>query len=125
MAEKTTQTATEPSAAPPAATSTPEVPVPRRTVTLPALPLAIVGAILVALIFFGGGIAVGVAIGDHHGRVGIIQPFTGRTGPFGGQNGFGQNGFGQNGGRDDRQPGQNGGLKGGQGGRPTPAPTQG
>jgi hypothetical protein len=81
-------------------------------VTLPVLPLAIVGAIIVALVFFGGGIAVGFAIGDHPARVGVIQPFN--QGRNGGQNGFGQNG-GQNG------FGQNGGQNNGT--RPNNAPT--
>ena len=89
------------------------VPVARRTVTLPVLPLAIVAAVIVALIFFGGGVALGFAIGDHPTRVGIIQPFNGgQNGQNGGQNGFGQN----------RQGGQNGfGQNGGQ--RPNEGPT--
>jgi hypothetical protein len=85
---------------------------------VPVLPLAIVGAVVVALIFFGGGIAVGFAIGDHPARVGVIQPFgPGRNGLQGGQNGDGQNGTGQNGfGQNGRQNGfgQNGGRQGGQ-----------
>jgi hypothetical protein len=70
-----------------------------RTVTLPVLPLAIVGAVIVAVIFFGGGIAVGYAIGDHPVRTGIFQPFEpGRLGTQGGQNG------GQNGQNDGQRP---------------------
>jgi hypothetical protein len=94
MADTTTPNAAEPTSAQapadaqeaPASNAAPRAP---RTVTLPVLPLAIVGAIIVALIFFGGGIAVGFAIGDHPARVGIIQPFN--QGRNGGQNGFGQN----------------------------------
>jgi len=143
MAEKTTQTTPDPSdaqapASPP--TAAPEARAARRTVTVPVLPFAIVGSVLIAVLFFGGGVAVGVAIGDHHAsRAGVIQPFTGRTGPFGGQNGFGQKDgprFGQNGGQNGGQPGfdPNGGQNGGQPGfgqnggqapQPTPAPTNG
>ena len=129
MAEKTTQTTPDPSDAPaPAAAPQPqttEARAVRRTVTLPVLPFAIVGSLLVAAVFFGGGLAVGVAIGDHHPRVGMIQPFTNRSDPFGGQPGFGQNHR-----RDGGQPGfgPNGGQQnGGQDSRPapTPAPTNG
>jgi hypothetical protein len=149
MAEKPTPTASDPSdAAAPAtapaaaATPSPEATTPRRrTVTMPVLPFAIVGGVIVALIFFGGGVAVGFAIGGHPARAGVIQPFNdGRPGPFGGQNGFGQNGgrngpddnggrdggFGvaPNGGQPGGQPGgQNGGQNGGQDTRPAPAPT--
>jgi hypothetical protein len=91
---------TEPAepAAPPAAAPA------RRTVTLPVLPLVIVAAVVVALLFFAGGTALGFAIGNHPTRVGIIQPFGGlnsgqnqngqnrRNGGTNGQNGFGQNG---------------------------------
>lgn len=127
MAEKTTQTTPDPSDANAPASPQPqpnEARAVRRTVTLPVLPFAIVGSLLVAAVFFGGGLAVGVAIGDHHPRVGM-QPFTNRSDPFGGQPGFGQNhrrdggqpGFGPNG-------GQNGGQQnGGQDSRPAPTPT--
>jgi len=127
MAEKTTQTT------PPAATTAP-APAGRRTVSMPVLPLAIVGGLIAAAIFFGGGVAVGFAISHHQTRVGFMQPFDDRhSGPFGGPNGFGQNG-GQNrgphGGPDQGQiggqdQGQNGGQDQGQDGRPTPAPTNG
>jgi len=122
-------------AAVPAATAAPQ-PATRRTVTMPVLPFAIIGGVLVALVFFGGGVATGFAIGDHHPtRVGMIQPFQdGRSGPFGGQPGFGQNG-GQPGERHDVRPGdQNGDPNGGQPGdqnggpqqtRPTPSPSNG
>ena len=88
-----------PETAAPAATAPP-----RRTVTLPVLPLAIVAAVVVALLFFAGGTALGFAIANHPTRVGIIQPFGGqdngqtlngqnrRNGGTNGQNGFGQNG---------------------------------
>lgn len=66
-----------------------------RTVTLPVLPLVIVGAVIVALIFFGGGIALGYVIGDHPARAGNFQPFNqGRIGPQGGQNGQNGQNFG-------------------------------
>jgi hypothetical protein len=102
----------------------------RRTVTMPVLPLAIVGGVIVALIFFGGGIAVGFAIGDHPSRAGVIQPFDGRNGVQGNRNGDGpngQNGFGYNGGRNGGQPGgQNGGPNGTRpNDRPTTAPKNG
>jgi hypothetical protein len=137
MAESTAQTTPDPSDASAPVTSQPTVPLAaqpaapatRRTVTLPVLPFAIVGSVLVALLFFGGGVAVGFAIGDHHPRVSTIQPFTGRTGPFGG---FGQNGGGQNGGGHRFAPnggqpgfGQNGSPNGDQGPQPAPAPTNG
>jgi hypothetical protein len=139
MAESTTQTTPDPSDASAPATSQPAAPVARRTVTLPVLPFAIVGSVLVALLFFGGGIAVGFAIGGHHPRMSTIQPFTGRTGPFGGfghngdgENGGGQNGFGPNGGGHRFAPnggqpgfGQNGSPNGDQGPQPSPAPTNG
>jgi uncharacterized membrane protein YgcG len=122
MAEKNTQTTPDQSdAAAPVAAAAPApaaAPAARRTVTLPVLPLTIVGGVLVALIFFGGGVAVGFTIGDHPARVGVIQPFNnGRTGPFGGHNGFGQN--------DGRDGGFGGGQNGGQGPRPVPSPTNG
>jgi len=135
MAEKTTQTTPDPSDANAPASPQPqpnEARAVRRTVTLPVLPFAIVGSLLVAAVFFGGGLAVGVAIGDHHPRVGMIQPFTNRSDSFGGQPGFGQNhrrdggqpGFGPNGGPNS---GQDAGPNGGQDSRPapTPAPTNG
>jgi hypothetical protein len=119
MAEKTAPIAQDPSdAVAPAATSPDPTPSTRRTVTMPVLPLAIIGAVVVALIFFGGGIAVGFAIGDHPARAGVIQPFgPGRNGTQSGQNGFGQNGsgngFGQNRGQNDQ----------GNGTRPNDRPT--
>jgi len=131
MAGTPTQTTPVPAdAEAPVAASAPSAGTARRTVTLPVLPLAIVGAALGALILFGGGVAVGFAVGHHPERAGIIQPFTnGRTGPFGGQNGFGQNGGqpgGRNGGFDGGfNGGQNGPQPGDQGSRPTPAPTNG
>jgi hypothetical protein len=140
MAEKTTPIVHDPSdAVASAATSPDPAPSTRRTVTMPVLPLAIIGAVVVALIFFGGGIAVGFAIGDHPARVGVIQPFgPGRNGTQGGQNGLGQNGFGQNGfgqnGFGQNGFGQNRGPNGGQNGQgngtppndpPTTAPKNG
>jgi len=105
MAENTAPT---PSAEAPQPSDTTRVP---RTVTLPVLPLAIVAAVILAVIFFGGGVAVGYAIGDHPARVGIFQPvFPGRNGHNGGLNGLGGKGG-------------NGGLNGGQ--HATPAPNNG
>jgi hypothetical protein len=109
MADETTPTtpimpeqpsAAEPPAAPPAA-----APAARRTVTLSVLPLAIVGAVIVALLFFSGGIAVGLAVGDHPARTGIFQPFTNGRNGTNGENGAqgGQYGFGQHNGQDNRQ----------------------
>ena len=135
MADKTAPIAQDPSRAEaPATDAAPETPgnhVPgtRRTVTVPVLPLAIIGAVVVALIFFGGGIAVGFAIGDHPSRVGVIQPFNGGQG---GQNGYGQNngrnGFGPNrngtGNGFGQHRGQNGGQSGqGNGTPPSTGPT--
>ncbi len=131
MADTTAPIAQEPSnaAAPatvPASETAPDATPARRTVTLPVLPLAIIGAVVIALIFFGGGIAVGFAIGDHPTRVGVIQPFPGRNGVQGGQNGYGRNGsqgngngFGKNGG----QGGQGNGTRPNTG--PTTAPNNG
>lgn len=68
------------------------VPLTRRSVTLPVLPLAIVGAVIVALIFFGGGIAIGLVVGTHDGRSNVQQygGFGDRNGTQGGSgNGFG------------------------------------
>lgn len=81
---------TVPHAVAPAPTPTPVV---RRTVTLPVLPLAIVGGIIVAVLFFGGGVAIGWGIGLHDardGRGGNIQQF--RQGQNGTGDGTG-NGF--------------------------------
>lgn len=64
----------------------------RRVVTLPVLPLIITGSILIALLFFCGGAAVGYVIGDHHPvRTGVVRPFSVPGGIQGGQNGFGPN----------------------------------
>ncbi|HEU0205950.1 MAG TPA: hypothetical protein VFQ74_04555 [Pseudolysinimonas sp.] len=121
MAEKTTQTTSdlsEAGATAAAAPATPVAPPARRTVTVPVLPAAIVGAVLVAVIFFGGGVAVGFAIGEHPARAGFIQPFdNGRMRPLDGQNGFGHNG--------GRPGGLGGGQNGGQDSRPAPSPTNG
>lgn len=96
MAEKTTPiTADQSTAADQSnAVAPPSVhePASRRTVTLPVLPLAIVAAVVGALVFFGGGVAVGFAVGDHPMRTGINRPFLNDgTRPFGGQNRFGPN----------------------------------
>lgn len=98
---------------PPAQTAQAETAAPatapaRRTVTLPVLPLAIIAAVVVALLFFAAGTALGFAIANHPTRVGIIQPFGGQNNGLNGQNRRnggtnGQNGFGQNGGQ---RPGQ-------------------
>jgi hypothetical protein len=103
----------------PSETPAPEAaPSVRRVVTLPVLPLVITGSILIALLFFCGGAAVGYVIGDHHPvRTGVIRPFEMPNGIQGGPGGFGQNGFGQNhqGPHDGPRPND----------QPTPAPTQG
>ncbi|MES1212310.1 MAG: hypothetical protein ABUT11_02055 [Leifsonia sp.] len=111
MADKTTpDAAPAPTEQVPEASSPVASPRTPRTVTLPVLPLAIVSAILVAVIFFAGGVAVGFVIADHPARTGIIQPFSpGRFAPQGGQNG--QN----NGQRPDLRPHN----------RPTTAPNNG
>ena len=93
-----TTTAAEPA---PVATARAAVPTARRTVTVPALPLAIVSGIVIAALFLGGGVAIGVAIGPHNGRPGNVQQFGQReNGARGGGmrhsgatngNGFGQN----------------------------------
>jgi hypothetical protein len=115
---------------PPAETAPAETAAPaRRTVTLPVLPLAIVAAVVVALLFFAGGTALGFAIANHPTRVGIIQPFGGQ---YNGQNPNGQNPNGQNpNGQNRRNGGTNGqngfGQNGGQrpGQLPTGAPKNG
>lgn len=130
MAEKPTPTPDPSDAAAPVPAAAPAAPRPARTVTVRVLPFAIVGGVLIALLFFGGGVATGFALGDHHPmRVGVIEPFkNGRTGPFGGQNGFGQRGA-QPGERPGSRPGgQNGVQNGGQQGTqpaPAPSPTNG
>ena len=91
-------------------------PAPRRTVTVPVLPLAIVGAIVIALLFFAGGTALGYALAAHPTRVGVIQP-------FGGQNNR-HNGFGQHSGQFGPQNGPQNGPQG-PGQRPTGAPQNG
>lgn len=95
-----TETVEQPAAA---ATATPPAaptPLARRTVTLPVLPLAIVAGVLVAVLFFAGGVAIGLGIGSHDSRIGNGQFFRpGQTGGIeqpggmGGGNGYG-NGFG-------------------------------
>jgi len=109
-----TVSVTEPTAHPapaPADVASPRTP---RTVTLPVLPLAIVSAVIVALLFFGGGVAVGFAIGDHPVRSGTFQPFQpGRLSPQGGLGGPNSGpDFGQHNGKRPNL-------------RPTPAPTNG
>ena len=107
---------------PTAETTAPAAPA-RRTVTLPVLPLAIVAAVVVALLFFAAGTALGFALADHPTRVGIIQPFGGQNN---GQNLNGQNR--RNGGTNGQNPfGGNGGQNGGQrpGGGATGAPKNG
>ncbi len=115
---------------PPAATETvPAQPIEttgpalRRTVTLPVLPVIIVGAVIVAVIFFGGGVALGFGIADHPQRIGNVRHFGGRYG-YGTPGGDGRHGFGQN-----RPNGQNS-QKGQNGqqppnGRPSTAPQNG
>ena len=65
----------------------------RRTVTLPLLPLAIVGGVIVALLFFGGGVALGLGIGAHDARPGLGQHIHPGQG---GMRGNGTNGYGMN-----------------------------
>lgn len=93
-----TTTAAEPA---PVATARAAVPTARRTVTVPALPLAIVSGIVIAALFFGGGVAIGVAIGPHNGRPGNVQQFGqrengARGGGMGHSGATNGNGFGQN-----------------------------
>ncbi len=83
---------------------------PRRTVTLPLLPLVIVGGVIVGLLFFGGGVALGLGIGAHDARPGVGQHIhPGQGGVRGnGANGDGMNdgyGFGSRQ-RVPAQPGQ-------------------
>jgi hypothetical protein len=82
-------------------------PVVRRSVTLPLLPLVIVGGAIVALLFFGGGVAIGYGVASHDGRSDNAQQFRGGSSGYGfapGKNGFapGQNQGGQN---DPTRPG--------------------
>ena len=65
----------------------------RRTVTLPVLPLVIVGGVIVALLFFGGGVALGLGIGTHDARPGLGQHIHPGQG---GMRGNGTNGYGMN-----------------------------
>ena len=119
-----------PDSAPPAATApepttpaptAPAVPAARRTVTLPLLPLGIVGGVIVALLFFGGGVALGYGVALHDSRPDNAQQYRGGNGeyPFGPGNGFGPR---------QNQNGQNGPNQGGQnrpGDRPTTATQNG
>jgi hypothetical protein len=138
MSEKTEPI--EPDSAPPAATTaaptepmtpatstpvTPAVaPATRRSVTLPLLPLGIVGGVIVALLFFGGGVAIGYGVASHDGRSDNAQQFRGGTNgyEFGNGNGFAprQNQGGQNQGGQNQQ-----GPNGRPGDRSTPAPNNG
>jgi len=98
----------EPDSVPPAVATTPATapappaaaPIARRSVTLPLLPVAIVGGVIVALLFFGGGVAIGYGVASHDGRSDNVQQYRG-GGPgyqFGNGNGFDprQNQGGQN-----------------------------
>ncbi len=84
----------------PSLASAPRVP---RTVTLPVLPLAIVGGVIAAVLFFGGGMAVGVGIGSHDRGPGSAQRF--QQGEMGRQGGMGSNGHRMNNGFGFGNPG--------------------
>lgn len=49
----------------------------RRSITLPLLPVAIVGGVVAALLFLGGGVAIGYSVASHDGRAGYMQPVRG------------------------------------------------
>lgn len=120
----------DPDSAPPAATAEPvtsapsvptaaPIPTPttgaRRSVTLPLLPLAIVGGVIVALLFFGGGVAIGYGVASHDSRSDNAQQYRGGSGfGFGDRNGTGV-APGQNQGGQNQRPGD----------RPTTAPRNG
>jgi hypothetical protein len=94
-------TATAPAPTAPTAPTAPvAVPVARRSVTLPLLPLGIVGGVIVALLFFGGGVAIGYDVASHDGRSHNAQQYRGGTPgyQFGNGDGFAprQNQGGQN-----------------------------
>ncbi len=97
--------------APTAPTAPVAVPVTRRSVTLPLLPLGIVGGVIVALLFFGAGVAIGYGVASHDGRSDNAQQYRGGTPgyQFGNGDGFaprpnqgGQNEQGPNGRPGDR-----------------------
>jgi hypothetical protein len=137
MSEQTE--AIEPDSAPPAPTAgagtataataaaepAPSVaPAPRRSITLPLLPVAIVGGVIVALLFFGGGVAIGYGVASHDGRSDNAQRYRGGNGGYEFGNGNG-NGFpSQNqGGQNQTGPNQGGQNQGGQNQRPGDRPT--
>jgi hypothetical protein len=99
----------EPVSTPPAESGAPTTPtaaaapIARRSVTVPLLPLAIIGGVIVALLFFGGGVALGYGVASHDGRPGNMQQYGGGQDGANG-NGFG-NGFGQNQGGQNNRPG--------------------
>jgi hypothetical protein len=112
--EATPTTPVAPVAVTPAPVAPAPTPMVRRSVTVPLLPLAIVGGIIVALLFFGGGVAIGYGVASHDGRPGNMQQYRGgdRGDGFGQRNGFAP---GQG------QPNQNSRP----GDRPTAAPNNG
>ncbi|MDP9028008.1 MAG: hypothetical protein M3N46_10745 [Actinomycetota bacterium] len=122
---------TEPVTAAPPAPSTPVSPtaasVPRRSVTVPLLPVAIVGGVIAALLFLGGGVAIGYGVASHDSRFDNAQQYRGGNSGYRFGNGTGNgNGFapGQN--QGGQNPGQNQGGQNHRPGKPsTPAPNNG
>lgn len=116
--------ATAGTASAPAATAVPTpsvAPAPRRSVTLPLLPVAIVGGVIVALLFFGGGVALGYGVASHDGRSDNAQLYRGGNPGYEFGNG---NGFQNQGGQNQTRPNQ-GGQNQRPGDRPTTGPNNG
>jgi hypothetical protein len=83
--------------------------------------VAIVGGVIVALLFFGGGVALGYGVASHDGRSDNAQLYRGGNPGYEFGNG---NGFQNQGGQNQTRPNQ-GGQNQRPGDRPTTGPNNG